>query len=429
MANVEMIRPRAEVVVVGSGAGGAMVAQELALAGKEVMIVEQGPDMSRIAGMEERELARVLYQEGGRYPRTREGYSLLRGIIMGGSTVLAVGHGVRCLEDEFRALGIDLTEAFQLVEDELGICRMPEAHIGPNASLLTQAASSMNMEISKWPKFINFEQCTHCGRCVLTCPIGAKWSSDRVMETLRIMGNVQVLSETKVKSVSISEGRAIGVVCETASWPLEIRADKTILCAGGLGTPVILQNSGIEAGRSLFLDVFRIVYGRSSSFKSAPEPSMSTVFEEHKGRGYILFPYVDVTLMFQGIKGWFGDRPPYGIMVKTKDDSMGGIDKKGQVNKTLTDKDRHRLSEGEALARKILHNSGAPSDTITVSEPAGGHPGGSAAVGDVVNCDLECKAVSNLYVCDASVFPESPGRPPIVTICALGKWLGKRLAY
>jgi choline dehydrogenase-like flavoprotein len=156
---------------------------------------------------------------------------------------------------------------------------------------------------------------------------------------------------------------------------------------------------------------------------------MSTVFEEHKGRGYILFPYVDVTLMFQGIKGWFGDRPPYGIMVKTKDDSMGGIDKKGQVNKTLTDKDRHRLSEGEALARKILHNSGAPSDTITVSEPAGGHPGGSAAVGDVVNCDLECKAVSNLYVCDASVFPESPGRPPIVTICALGKWLGKRLAY
>lgn len=423
-----MNRVRSEAVVVGTGAGGAMVAQELARAGKDVVIVEQGPDMLRFAGMEALDLGRALYQENGRYPKTREGYSLLKGINTGGSTVLAVGHGVRCLENKFKVLGIDLEEAFQETEEELGVCQMPDRHIGPNAGLLIQAAEAMNLSITRWAKFIDFDRCTHWGRCVLTCPIGAKWSSNRVIDKLRVMDNVRVLTETKVRAVIISRGRATGVACETATDPLEISADRTILCAGGLGTPVILQNSGIAAGRRLFLDVFRIIYGRSTNFTSAPEPCMPVVFEENNNRGYLLFPYVDITLMLQGIKGWFGDRPPYGIMVKLKDDHQGGIDKNGLVSKSLTKKDRRRLAEGEALAGRILQQAGVLSNAITVSEPAGGHPGGSAAIGDVVDADLKCKSVKDLYVCDAGVFPESPGRPPIVTICALGKWLGKRLA-
>jgi len=423
-----MNRLRSEIVVVGTGAGGAMVAQKLARAGKDVVIVEQGPDLSKFSGMEAMDLGRALYQENGKYPKTREGYSLLKGINMGGSTVLAAGHGVRCLADEFKALGIDLEDAFRETEAELGLQPMPDRHIGPNAGRLIRAAEALNLSVTRWDKFIDFDRCTHCGRCVLTCPIGAKWSSNRVLDKLCVMENVRVLPETKARAVSISGGRATGVACETAAGPFEISADRVVLCAGGLGTPVILQNSGISAGRHLFMDVFRVIYGRSPDFASAPEPCMSVVFEEAKNRGYLLFPYVDVALMFQGIKGWFGDRPPYGIMVKVKDDNMGEIDKNGRVSKSLTDKDRRRLSEGEALAGKILQQAGVPSTAMTVSEPAGGHPGGTAAIGTVVNADLACKTVKNLYVCDASVFPESPGRPPIVTICALGKWLGKRLA-
>ncbi|MDZ7832044.1 MAG: FAD-dependent oxidoreductase [Desulfobacterales bacterium] len=419
---------RAEAVVVGTGAGGAMVARELVRAGKDVVIVEQGPDMSRFAGMKELELGRALYQENGKYPKTREGYSLLRGINMGGSTVLAAGHGVRCLEDKFGGLGIDLEETFRETETELGLRPMPDRHIGPNAALLNRSAKALKLSVTRWDKFIDFDRCTHCGQCTLTCPMGAKWSSSRVMDKLRLMDNVRVLTGTKVMAVVVSGGRAIGVSCETAAGPIEISADLTILCAGGLGTPVILQNSGISSGSHLFLDVFRIVYGRSTNFTAAAEPCMSTVIEEHSGRGYILFPYADAALMFEGVKGWFGDRPPYGIMVKAKDDHIGTIDRNGRVSKFLTDEDRRRLSHGEALAGKILQQAGAPISALTVSEPAGGHPGGTAAIGEVVNPDLECKSVGNLYVCDASVFPESPGRPPIVTICALGKWLGKRLA-
>ncbi|PID39452.1 MAG: hypothetical protein CR984_06935 [Proteobacteria bacterium] len=422
-----MQKLKTEYAIVGTGAGGAMLAQELARAGKDVVMIERGVGMSSFAHMEELDLGRELYQDTGKYPRTQEGYSILKGLNVGGTTELAIGHGMRVFEDEFRAMGIDLHEAFHETETELGIVPMPDAHIGPNAALLTEAAESLNMGITTWTKFIDFDRCTHCGRCVISCPINAKWSANWILDGLRERENVRLLTETRVQTVITEQGCAAGLRCEAVSGPMEVRAERVILSAGGLGTPVILQNSGIEAGQSLFLDIFPIVYGRSPLFTARLEPSMPTIFNEYENRGYVLAPHVDVALMFQGIRGWFGDAPPYGIMVKTSDDNHGRVDRQGRVFKTLTDADKKRIADGKREALEIMHAAGVPSDTITVSELVGGHPGGTAAVGDVINPDLSCKSMKNLFVCDASVFPRSPGRPPIVTICALAKWLGRQL--
>ena len=418
---------KTQYAIVGTGAGGAMLARELSLAGKDVVMIDRGIDMARFSHMDEQELGRELYQEAGRYPRTQEGYAILKGLNVGGTTELAIGHGVRVFEDEFDSMGIKLRDAFRETEKELGVAPMPEDHIGPNAALLTDAAESLNMEISTWTKFIDFDRCTHCGRCVISCPIHAKWSANRIIDGLRDRENVRLLTETLVKTVTMARGRATGLYCETAAGPLSIKAERVILCAGGLGTPVILQQSGIDAGNALFLDIFPIVYGRSPLFKARLEPSMPTIFNEHKNCGYVLAPHVDVALMFQGIKGWFGDSPPYGIMVKTSDDNHGRVDRQGRVFKRLTGADKKRLAEGEKEAVTILRRVGVKPAAITVSELVGGHPGGTAAIGDVIHPNLACKSVKNLYVCDASVFPRSPGRPPIVTICALAKWLGKQL--
>jgi choline dehydrogenase-like flavoprotein len=56
----------------------------------------------------------------------------------------------------------------------------------------------------------------------------------------------------------------------------------------------------------------------------------------------------------------------------------------------------------------------------------GAHPGGTAAIGEVVNKNLETR-IKGLFVSDASVLPTSPGLPPIVTIVALAKRLSKLL--
>jgi len=57
----------------------------------------------------------------------------------------------------------------------------------------------------------------------------------------------------------------------------------------------------------------------------------------------------------------------------------------------------------------------------------GAHPGGTARIGDVVDHDLQTR-IHNLYVCDASTFPEALARPTVLTIIGLGKRLAKQLS-
>ncbi|MFH0823693.1 MAG: GMC oxidoreductase, partial [Pseudomonadota bacterium] len=56
----------------------------------------------------------------------------------------------------------------------------------------------------------------------------------------------------------------------------------------------------------------------------------------------------------------------------------------------------------------------------------GGHNGGTAAIGELVNTDMETE-VSNLFVCDGSVLPLAPGLPPVLTIMALARRLARHL--
>jgi len=92
----------------------------------------------------------------------------------------------------------------------------------------------------------------------------------------------------------------------------------------------------------------------------------------------------------------------------------------------VTIQDCERLREGSSIAEEILMKAGADSSSILMSKPQGAHPGGTAAIGRVVDENLETR-VKNLFVCDASVFPVTPGLPPILTIVALAKRLAKTL--
>ena len=67
---------------------------------------------------------------------------------------------------------------------------------------------------------------------------------------------------------------------------------------------------------------------------------------------------------------------------------------------------------------------GVPGESIVATSLKGAHPGGTAAVGEVVDNNFESK-IGGLYVCDASVIPEAPGRPPILTIVAIAKKVAK----
>ena len=212
-------------------------------------------------------------------------------------------------------------------------------------------------------------------------------------------------------------------------------ADAVILSAGGLGTPSILQKSGIkEAGDNFFMDLYVNVHGIASDLNQTNEPSMALIdLEFQKSRGFILSPFIQqsqMTKFFHKAERknlLTSNNDLLGMMVKIADESIGHVNSDGTFSKPVTDKDWDKLNEGTAITREILVKAGAYSESITVSRAQGAHPGGTAAIGKVVDKDLQAKA-DNLFVCDCSVLPDSPGMPPILTIAALAKRLAKTLA-
>jgi choline dehydrogenase-like flavoprotein len=111
-------------------------------------------------------------------------------------------------------------------------------------------------------------------------------------------------------------------------------------------------------------------------------------------------------------------------MTKTSDENTGTVYSNGKVSRKVTKNDEVKLNAGSALSREILIKAGADPKSIVVSKVQGAHPGGTAAIGKVVDTTLQTK-VDGLFVCDTSVFPVTPGLPPILTIIALGKRLAK----
>jgi choline dehydrogenase-like flavoprotein len=109
-------------------------------------------------------------------------------------------------------------------------------------------------------------------------------------------------------------------------------------------------------------------------------------------------------------------------MIKLKDEVSGGVLADGRIHKGLTPNDRLRMAQAESVARSILQQAGCDPDTIFATPVRGTHPSGTVRIGAMLNSDLETE-VHNLYVCDASVFPEALARPTVLTIIALARRL------
>ena len=200
--------------------------------------------------------------------------------------------------------------------------------------------------------------------------------------------------------------------------------DKVILSAGAIGSTFILRNTGIsEAGRELFFDPFVSVGGYLKDVNFNTEVQMAGLVI---GENFVLSPHFSSFIRANIPDDNVTDNDILSIMVKTPDEAKGYIDDDGEVVKINTIQDIRYLAEGTATAGFILEKAGVDPNTIGSTMYRGAHPGGTAAIGKIVDSNLETE-IENLYVCDASVLPISPGKPPILTILALAKRLADHL--
>jgi len=260
----------------------------------------------------------------------------------------------------------------------------------------------------------------------LGCPNGVKWDSRQFLKVAQEKG-AQVVTGCPVESVVIVGGRATGVLAKNGWSRHFFPADLVVLAAGGLETPVILDNSGIPCEPRLFVDPVLCVAARSPKCMQHKDITMPFVsIQKH----IILSPYFD-HLSFFFNQDW---RLPAGdivsIMIKLADDELGSISSQG-VEKTLTDQDRRRLDEGVVICKEILRNFcggrfGACDEEMFLGTVIAGHPGGMLPLTAKEAASFHSDRLpENLYVADASLLPKSLGSPPILTIIAMAKRISK----
>lgn len=435
-ATDQAIRLEADAVVVGTGPGGATVGHELAKAGKRVVFVEGGRHPQRVGT----HLSILKYIDRGGLVYSEEGLNVVRALATGGSTLVFTATACRppaWLKEKY---GIDLTYQVNETEEELKLGTLPDELLGSANLRLMSSANELGYDWEPFKKFIDPEKCEPgCSDCILGCSKGAKWTAaDYVSKALKM--GATLLNGVRIREVITEDGRAVGVRgFNKSKAPVEVRAEWIIVAAGGMGTPVILQRSGIpEAGQGFFCDPLRMVYGvpRDKAIGNASAPQMSVgTYEHHDEDGFILSPIVEPLLLFgpsvglrslRALPKWRHYKSILGIMVKIKDDMGGRINLDGSFSKPLTHADRLKLDKGTSIAERVLENAGCEVSDIFCSIDRGAHPGGTARIGHVVDENLKTK-FENLYVCDTSVIPEPWGLPPVLTCIGFGKRLAKHL--
>lgn len=477
---------RADVVVVGSGAGGATAARTLARAGMDVVIVEEerrwtvdefrsGHPVDRYAG---------LYRDAGTTLAIgRPPVVLPIGRAIGGNTVVNSGTcfptPARVQQRWFDEFGLTYCEPGRLdahpsdVEAMLPVARPPASTIGRNGNLLLEGAAALGWDSSSLAR--NAPDCVGSCQCAIGCPRNAKYGVHLNALPEACASGATIISGARVEKILRRGDTAVGIRSRRSDGSaVDVLAPTVVVAAGATETPPLLARSGLgrhpRLGKNLSIHPAVPLAGL---FDEAIVPwkgvLQSAVTEELHERDGIL---IEATATPPGMGSmslpgcgrelltWL-DRAPHlasmGAMVA--DRSVGSVHR-GPGNRTIirysVDKqDGERLKHGirgmarllfAAGARQVLTGIGPEpavdslphlDEILSRTSPrqlhlAAFHPVGTVAAGSnpetsPVDEFGRLRGVTGLWITDASILPTCPEVNPQVTIMALAQAIAEHI--
>lgn len=251
----------ADIVIIGSGAGGGIAAEQLAQAGFKVILLEEGAYYTRDDFiMQERWAYPNLYQEGAARKTRDQAIGILQGRTVGGSTTVNWTTSIRTpkatLNYWHSEFGInfsgdnDLTGYFALAEQRLNIHPW---QVAPNAN---NAKLQQGCEALGWQHTVinrNVNGCANLGYCGMGCPINAKQSM-----LVSTIPSAMALGATLISRISVRKLQWQGdSITDLEAVPVDqhfqprsdirihIKAKHYIVAAGAIGSPALLLRSGV----------------------------------------------------------------------------------------------------------------------------------------------------------------------------------------
>lgn len=480
-----------DVVVVGSGAGGATVAAELAEAGLDVIVLEEGGyfQTSQFQTAMGNAL-RTLYRDGGAEAAIGTPPILFsQGRCVGGSTVVNGGMSFRTPErilDRWAAddpaLGVTaqtLEPYFARAERRLHVALQDPETVGRDSGLLKTGADALGWNII--PNTRNQVHCAGSNNCTLGCPTGAKQSMLLTALPRAVRYGARVFADCRVDRV-LHSGRSVTGVAGRVLRPggrrgpaLRVRAKVVVVACGATQSPALLMRSGIRSASGQL--------GRNLTLH--PNAKVVAVFDEPvRGWEGVHQAYQVREFMDEGILITAVNLPPsmvalgqpehgaaLGTVMRDYDrmviagclveDTGTGVVRNlpglgTQAFYQISERDAERVVRGLALTAQLMFAAGAtrvlspirgmpelrrPEDVATLAgtrvprerlDLFTVHLMGTARMSDdpkrgVVGSFGEFHGARGLFVADASVLPGPVGLNPMETIVALATRTAERL--
>jgi choline dehydrogenase-like flavoprotein len=248
----------ADVIIVGTGAGGGVAADILTQAGLKVIMIEAGAlKSSKDFDMEERTAYPNLYQQAASMKTADKGISIFQGRTVGGSTTINWTTSIRTPEPtldfwakEKSVVGLDaqsLAPWFDTMEQQLNISTWLYEPNRNNGALL-EGCNKLGWQSTVIKR--NVKGCWNTGYCGMGCPVNAKQSMLVTTIPSALDAGAQLISRAKVMQIEHSEGKVTGLKAQVVNTNFEpqgitltFSAKHYILSAGAIHTPALLMRS------------------------------------------------------------------------------------------------------------------------------------------------------------------------------------------
>jgi choline dehydrogenase-like flavoprotein len=460
------VRPalKADVCVIGAGAGGAVAAAELAEGGAKVIVLEEGPEHSANSfNARPPQMLGRLYREGGQSATLGNppiGLPLGRGI--GGTTLINSGTCFRTpghvLARWRRDHGLELEDSeldgcFERVERALSVAEVTPELAGRNASVARLGAERLGWSHGYLRR--NAKGCVGSGVCAFGCPTSAKQHTGITYVPRARDAGARILTGTRARRVVVTGGRASHVEVTGAHGHFEVRASTVVLAAGTIHTPLLLARSRLgvasgQLGRNLTLHPATAGVARMDELVGMARGVPQSFYVDEFASEGILFEtvagppsYVAMSLPLTGRRhaeamAAYPHLAQLGLMVSDRPrGSIHRIGRRPVIHYDLDRADLEKFRAGLIRLEQLFRAAGAAE--IYLPLPPGVpprqarprhlklmafHPLGTARADarpehGVVDSDLALHGVRGVYLADGSVVPSALGVNPQLTIMAL----------
>jgi choline dehydrogenase-like flavoprotein len=485
----------ADVVIVGAGPGGLTTGAILAEGGMDVIVVEAGQlwdsdDFERDMSW----ASEHLYQGGNqRLLRGNALFPLAMGKGVGGGTLVNSGICFRApdriLEEWVSRFGLDFWEQehrrqlYRRIEDFIGVSRTEPSIAGNNAKVARRGFEKLGLEHHGYmPR--NFPGCIGCGTCHTGCPVGGKASADVTWLPRMLEAGGRLYTDARVDEIFVdteqhARGIRAGIQDPETNEPLarlSVDAERVILAAGTVNTPLLLLKEGLANSSGLVGEKLRVQPGTGVFAKMSEDVLLwkgatqgyyahhpddpEVMLETFSSGNGALFTQADV-IGYEGVEFLRDIRRVATCGALHRDVSEGTVSRNDDGSAALTyfisGEDQRKFQKGLLKNIEMFFEAGADSvmpgvsgsrfykspnealDRVRRTSSAGefdlyaSHPLGTCRMhedpnkGVVRPQDGRTHDVEGLYITDASIFPTSLGVNPQVTIMGNSIALAERM--